>query len=328
MFKKAISHELLSTNPCCLDRDELPRNEDKDSAWRGTAIYSRAEIEQIISDPRIPWNRRFFYALVFLAGGARFGEAASLIWGDYDATAECLGRITISRSYSTRARKVKGVKTGMARRVPVHPLLASILEEWRKSGWRDLMGRPPTEADLVIPSREGGHRSANHMLKKFHEDLARLGLRRRRQHDLRRAFISLAIADGARGEVLSWITHGPPRARAFDLYKTIPWETLCEEVKKLRISIVPAPAEPTVGDETRQPIPPDELQAAPAPTAASPAASSTEPGGESVTVTVTAAVEETPEVNQRRESLEELAASTFAGWTGLEDAASGCGGRS
>jgi integrase len=71
------------------------------------------------------------------------------------------------------------------------------------------MRRTPEPDDLIIPSRLGRNRNVNHMLRRFHQDLARLGLRKRRQHDLRRTFISLCLADGARKDVLRWITHGP-----------------------------------------------------------------------------------------------------------------------
>lgn len=74
----------------------------------------------------------------------------------------------------------------------------------------------------------------NHALKRFHEDLERLGLRKRRQHDARRSFITLARSDGARKDVLEWVTHGP-RGDIVDLYTTLPWEALCAEVAKLRI---------------------------------------------------------------------------------------------
>ena len=72
------------------------------------------------------------------------------------------------------------------------------------------------------------------MLKKFHQDLERIGLRTRRQHDARRTFISLALADGGRKDILRWITHGP-EGDIVDLYTTLPWHTLCEEVARLEI---------------------------------------------------------------------------------------------
>ena len=54
------------------------------------------------------------------------------------------------------------------------------------------MGRPPRPEDLIVPSRRGNHRNVNHMGRRLHEDLERLGLRQRNQHDFRRTFISLA----------------------------------------------------------------------------------------------------------------------------------------
>ena len=97
--------------------------------------------------------------------------------------------------------------------------------------------------DLIVPSRLGRNRSVNHMLKKFHQDLERIGLRPRRQHDARRTFISLALADGGRKDVLRWITHGPEGGDIIDLYTTLPWHTLCEEVARLKIDLRPAEAE-------------------------------------------------------------------------------------
>ncbi len=63
-----------------------------------------------------------------------------------------------------------------------------------------------------------------------------LGLRRRRQYDSRRTFISLAQADGARKDILRWITHGPD-GDIVSAYTTLPWNALCEEVAKLRITL-------------------------------------------------------------------------------------------
>ncbi|HEX2568853.1 MAG TPA: hypothetical protein VH877_04780, partial [Polyangia bacterium] len=98
-----------------------------------------------------------------------------------------------------------------------------------------MIGRAPAADDLIIPSRLGRNRSNGHGLKRFHEDLERIGLRRRRQHDLRRTFISLARADGARKDVLEHVTHGRPGG-IMDLYTELPWPLLCEEVGKLRVA--------------------------------------------------------------------------------------------
>src|SRR6266436_2498004 len=95
---------------------------------------------------------------------------AALRWRDYDDQCQPLGKLHVSASYSTRQKKVKSTKTGVVREVPVHPLLAAMLADWRKDGWPKLIKREPSADDLIVPSREGNHRSVSHMLKKFRKD--------------------------------------------------------------------------------------------------------------------------------------------------------------
>ncbi len=127
--------------------------------------------------------------------------------------------------------------------MPVHPVLARLLAEWKRSGWPVMMLREPTADDLIVPSRRSSHRVKNHALLKFREDLTKLVMRWRRQHDLRRTFISLARADGARKDVLERVTHGS-RGDIVDLYTELPWAVLCEEVAKIRLAL-PSDPKPT-----------------------------------------------------------------------------------
>ncbi len=155
MFEKAVRKGHMLTNPCNLDEDDLPEKMDKDPEWRATAIYARAEVEQIISDTRIPPDRRMLDALLFLAG-IRFGEAAALRWHHYDAKAEHLGRLTIAKSYNTKLKVEKSVKTKVPRAVPVHPVLASLLAEWKLGAWARLMGRDPHAEEVPRGPRKAG----------------------------------------------------------------------------------------------------------------------------------------------------------------------------
>ena len=236
LFKAAIREELIDSNPCVLGRDELPKKLDKDPAWRATAVFTRAEVEAIISDERIAIDRRVLYGLLFLTG-CRFGEVAALRWSAYDRTHEPLGMLSVHASYDVRTNKEKGVKTGVPRRVPVHPTLAKLLAAWKLSGWQELIGQAPTDDDLIIPSRRNENRRVTHGRTKFHQDLERIGLRPRRIHDTRRTFISLALADGARKDVLRWVTHGP-EGDIVDLYTTLPWSALCESVAALKVTLI------------------------------------------------------------------------------------------
>jgi integrase len=161
---------------------------------------------------------------------------SALRWRHYDAVLEPLGRLLITSSWSSNARREKATKSEQQREVPVHPALAATLAAWRDHGWQMMMDRAPGPDDLVIPSHRGLNRSRHHSLDKFHEDLDRLGMRRRRQHDLRRTFISLAIGDGARKDVLRRVTHGPS-GDVVDQYTSLPWASVCEEVAKFRAAV-------------------------------------------------------------------------------------------
>ena len=236
MFENAVADELIEVNPCKLKSGDLPKKVDKDPAWRRSAIYSRDEIEMILSDERVPEDRRVLYALEFFAGGARGGEAAAARWGMYDNKMKPLGRLILARSYNTKLRVEKGVKTEVPREIPVHPTLARILAEWKLGGWTRMMGRPPRSDDLIIPSRRGQNRNVNHALRKFHQDLERLGLRKRRLHDLRRSLVSLAREDDCNMGIFKFITHGSSSS-IIDQYTTLSWEALCREMLKLKVGL-------------------------------------------------------------------------------------------
>ncbi len=243
MLRTAVAEGIVPVNPCTLLPGDLPAKRDADPKWRRSARFTAAEVLTVISDERIPADRRAFYALLFL-GALRFGEAAALRWNAYDGTARPLGRLLVDTSYSTKKRAEKETKTEVPREMPVHPILATLLAAWKADGWPALVGRAPTEADLIVPSRRGANRNANHMLRRFHQDLERVGLRTRRMHDARRTFISLAREGGA-GDLLKWATHGPG-TEIVDLYTTPSWEKLCAEVMCARLTVArddgPTPA--------------------------------------------------------------------------------------
>ena len=234
MLNDAVADELIPSSPCVL-KDELPAKRDKDRTWRRTAVFTRDEVEAIIAAESTPDDRRVLASMMFL-GAMRFGEAAALTWRDYDPTCTPLGKLVVEKSYSTRKRKVKGTKTENPHEMPVHPTLAQILAAWRLSGFEQLTGRSPRPDDPIVPSRRGAYRNVNASLRRFHEDLERIGLRVRRQHDARRTFISIARADGAVADTLHFATHGPD-GEIMDDYTTLPWPALCAEVAKVRISL-------------------------------------------------------------------------------------------
>jgi hypothetical protein len=53
----------LDHAPESLDERHLGRKLDADPEWRATALFTRDEVQTLISSPRIPWDRRVAYAL-------------------------------------------------------------------------------------------------------------------------------------------------------------------------------------------------------------------------------------------------------------------------
>ncbi len=232
LFADAVVDELVPGSPCTLraKRGDLPEKGDADPAWRETAVYNRDEVEQLISDERLPLLNRVTYALLFLTG-MRVGEVVGRRWRDLDNDAAPLARLTVATQYADAP-----LKTKKPRIVPVHPLLAVILDEWRRHGFVVLYGRHPLPDDYLIPApRSDEPRRYNTVWSVLQRDLTTLGLRRRRVHDARRTFITLALKGGARRANLERITHGGVGSSVFDRYESAAWEDLCAAVSCLKV---------------------------------------------------------------------------------------------
>ncbi len=232
LFQSAFIEELIPANPVKYERGVLPNKVDKDPTWRPQAIYARAEGEQLLSDERLPPDRRVLYGLKFLAL-LRHSEAARLRWSEWDTAARPLGSLNVIHA-----------KSGFPRLVPAHPVLARMLAAWKLSGWPIVYGRHAEPGDLIVPTRRFRPRAAAAAQVQLLEDLARLELRveagqtrKRRGHDLRRTGITLLRTDGALDSMLRWISHGPRANEIIDLYSTPPWEALCAEMIKLRVEL-------------------------------------------------------------------------------------------
>jgi integrase len=206
--------ELTTTTPCVLRKGVLPKKVDKDPDWRATAIYDRTEIQVLLFDTRVLQDRRVLYALKALAG-LRHSEAARLRWSHVNENLEPLTGLNLGET-----------KTEVLRSIPGHPTLRGVLAEWKGAGWERIFGRPPTDDDLIVPTRNLTVRERSDAQKALHDDLALVGLRPRRGHDLRRTFITLAQVDGARKDILEAISHGP-RGDMVSVYTTFPWPVLC-----------------------------------------------------------------------------------------------------
>jgi integrase len=141
MFRDAQIEGLIAQTPCILTEHQLGAKRDADPEWRNGAQFTRDEAEALISDARIPFERRMLWALM-VAGGLRVGEAVGLRWRHLDREAKPLGSMFICTSYDTGT-----TKTGDTRKVPIHPTLAALLAQWRGYGWAAVMGHAPGQAE-------------------------------------------------------------------------------------------------------------------------------------------------------------------------------------
>jgi integrase len=238
LFNEALARDILKkASPCTLTakRGELPKRRDVDPTWRSKAVFTRAEAESLMSDERLPEDHRVLWGFLFFTG-QRIGEALDRRWRDIDPVMEPLAKLLVSSSWHSKKKVSKATKTEAPRAVPVHRTLAQLLARWRLAGWQRHVGRAPRADDLILPRPDGHHRISQSALKQLHRDCKVLGLRPRRQHDIRRTFITLARADGASKDTLRWITHGPD-GEIMDEYTTLPWPALCAEVEKLNLSL-------------------------------------------------------------------------------------------
>lgn len=238
MFRDArIADVLTAPEPCILTHRQLGKVRDSPGFKRAEAVFGADELAALLGDERIPVDRRVWYALLGL-GMLRTGEAAGLRWSRLQP-AEPLRRLVVATSYD-----LGRTKTNVERWMPVHPALAATLASWKLGGWAKTFGRPPTDDDLVVPvppegPRKGKRRPAGALRtkdwarKRLVIDLAALGLRLRRGHDLRRTGISLAQDGGADSRVLRWGTHAPP-GEVVDAYTSLAWATLCRAVAMLQ----------------------------------------------------------------------------------------------
>lgn len=250
LFRDAAVAGLIDASPCILTVAQLGSVVDRDPEWRAGALFAREEVETLISDPRIPLDRRVVYGLGLLAG-LRPGEGAALRWRHYDEASAPLGRLLVATSYSTDRSALKRTKTESTKWIPVHPALAALLAVWRREGWAAMMGRAPTPDDLIVPlppetaerrTRRTGDpfRGWDYTGRRWREvDLPMLGWRHRSVYDTRATFITLAVEDGANRDILrERVTHTKARRTAFDGYdRGLHWEETCREVAKLRIRL-------------------------------------------------------------------------------------------
>lgn len=232
-FADAEQRGLILRTPCAGVRKAQRPKKASRAETQGIAFTSE-QVSSLISDQRIPEDRRVLYAMVFLMG-ERFGEAAGHRWKDNDPVRKPLGHMRLERQYEDRPLKGKRGEGGPPRDIPVHPTLAAMLAEWRASGFPKMFGRHPEPEDFIVPSRLGRCRTLKHGARRLNEDCARVGIAwKDATHVARRTFITLAMAGGAGEAWVKRITHNA-NGDVLTGYQVDHWGAMCAAVLCVKV---------------------------------------------------------------------------------------------
>jgi len=121
---KVAALRLRDDNPCAGIRGP-DRGEKKGKQW----LYP-AEMEQLLACDDVPIRWRRLYALATYLY-LRPGELAALEWDDVISAQRY---VHVHQALSLRTGKVKPTKTGVTRKVPIHPCLVPLIDALRKEG--------------------------------------------------------------------------------------------------------------------------------------------------------------------------------------------------
>jgi integrase len=158
--------------------------------------FTREETHQFLD--AIKGNRLEALYTVALTMGLRQGEALGLRWRDTDLE---MGYIRVNKQLQRIDRKytLTELKTGRSRRTLAVPsALVGALREHkeRQDAERVIAGLAWHETDLVFARRNGSPLNGSVVTHGFQELLERIGLPKRRFHDLRHSCATLLLAQG------------------------------------------------------------------------------------------------------------------------------------
>ena len=237
--------ELIPIDPCVLPRGMLRRG-----AKRGTRQpYSSSELAALTSAGGAAGT----FAALALFTGMREGEVCGRRWRDIDDGAAPLACMTVASQYDDRPLKTERGEGEHARKVPIHPALASMLAAWRASGFEFHYCRKPRADDFIIPrTKDGQAHTRSSAYKLWLRACAAAKVENRSLHSSRHTFITLTRRGGARAEVIEKVTHNAA-GTIVDSYTHWDWAPLCEAVMALGTALgATAPAAALPAPEPHQ----------------------------------------------------------------------------
>jgi integrase len=250
VLRDAVVDGIIPSTPCILGPADLPADADADPEWRAGFWFALDELAQLVSDPRVPAQRRVLWGLCGMAG-MRIGEVAALRWSDLRRSSVGGLELFVARSFDCRERRMGATKTATVRRVPVHSTLARGLTWWHALGWAGRHGRIPRGEDLLVPTGNGTPVRGDNAAARMRQDLAVLGLRKGRSpHALRHTFLTAARAARCEPGLIRQVTH----ARSRDVvegYSRTEWSQIAAEVERIPFAGEIAPAPVTEPEQLR-----------------------------------------------------------------------------
>jgi len=164
---KVAALRVREDNPA-RDVDGPDRGEPTAKQW----LYP-AEVAALLACEDVPTRWREIYALsIYLY--LRPGELAALEWNDVDLEH---GIVHVHQALDLSAGRLKGTKTGVTRKVPIHPSLKPLLERMRRDKGRVLESEHPNR------KAEGGLPPVEDLAASLRDHLTRAGVKRAELHE-------------------------------------------------------------------------------------------------------------------------------------------------
>ena len=171
-------------------------------------------------------------------------------WSDWDRSLKPLSGVTVSSQYQGQPLKGSRDDYVAERKVPVHPLLETMLTRWKAAEFEETFGRAPREDDFIVPRLPPNTRQArSHSMvwKALERDMELVGVEkqpRRATHGFRKAFITLACNDDEAGmaleNVIKALSHSSSSREAFERYRHWSWQTYCDAVRCVQVDLADA----------------------------------------------------------------------------------------
>lgn len=192
MFKDAYIDDVLPSNP--MDKVRAPR---PDVAEHRTATPQ--DVARLIEWLSLaPYDAHTIAIKIAVLAGLRRSEVVGLEWKHYEGST-----ILVCQSIRAIDGQVKATKSRKMRRVPVMPVLAHDLDEWRKAQRNMLwfLGIEQTEDTPIITSDIGTRMAAQNLERWWRKNKSTYGVDCT-LHELRHTFLTMLANSGAPAQVL------------------------------------------------------------------------------------------------------------------------------